>query len=265
MLGTVAHQTLHSQRRGLIGWAAGTTLLVAMIGAFWPSVRDMPDLDKFLSNYPEAMRKLFDIQSMTTGPGYLNTELFSMMLPALFVIFGIGRGARLVAGEEESGALEVVLTTPVSRRHLLLDKALAVAASVAALGTVLFAVTVATAYVADMGTGVGQIAAACTAMTLLGVEHAWLAIAVGAATGRRSAAVAAGAVVAVAGYMLFVLGRIVDAVAPWAVLSPFHQALDGGPVGAGLPAAYLWLIAGALAALIVGVPAFDRRDLRASH
>jgi ABC-2 type transport system permease protein len=265
MLSTVARQTLHSQRRGLIGWAIGTALLVAMMGAFWPSVRDMPDLDKLLSNYPEAMRKLFDIQSITTGRGYLNTELFTMMLPALFVIFGVGRGARLLAGEEESGALEVVLTTPVSRRRLLLDKALAVAASVAALGVVLFAVTVATAFVADMGTGIGQIAAACTAMTLLGLEHAWLAMAVGAATGRRSVAIAAGSVVAVAGYMLFVLGRMVDAVAPWAVISPFHQALDGGPVGAGLPAVYLWLAAGAAAALIAGVPAFDRRDVRASH
>lgn len=262
MLGTIARQTVRSQRRGLLGWGIGTALLVAVMAMFWPSVRDMPDLDKFMANYPETMRKLFDIEAMDTGRGYLNTELFSMMLPALFLIFGIGRGARLVAGEEEAGLLEAVLTTPASRRRVLLDKAVALGASVAALGAVLFAVTVATSTVASMDIGVAETAGASLAMVLLGVEHAWLALAVGAATGRRSAAIAAGAVVAVAGYMLFVLGRIVDGLSPWAVLSPFHQAIDGGPVGAGLPPLYLAMVAGAVAVLALAVPAFDRRDVR---
>jgi ABC-2 type transport system permease protein len=262
MLSTVSRQTIRSQRRGLIGWGIGTALLMASMAAFWPSVRDMPDIDRFLANYPEAMRKLFDIETMTSGRGYLNTELFSMMLPALFVIFGVGRGARLLAGEEETGLLESVLTTPVSRRRVLLGKAFALAAAMSALGAMLFVAGVATAAVAGMDTGIGEMAAACLAMVLIGVEHAWLALAVGAATGRRSVAIAAGAVVAVAGYMLFVLGRIVDAVSPWAVLSPFHQAIDGGPIGAGLPASYLWMAAGALAVLAVAVPAFDRRDVR---
>src|SRR5581483_8375501 len=140
----------------------------------------------------EAMRKLFDIEAIRTGRGYLNTELFSMMLPSLFVIFGVGRGARLLAGEEEAGLLEAVLTTPVSRRRVLLGKAFALGATIGALGGVLFVAGV-------------EMAAASLAMVLIGVEHAWLALAVGAATGRRSAAIAAGAVVAVAGYMLFVL------------------------------------------------------------
>ena len=40
---------------------------------------------------------------MTSGLGFLNAELFSLMLPVLFLIYAIARGARLVAGEEEAG------------------------------------------------------------------------------------------------------------------------------------------------------------------
>jgi ABC-2 type transport system permease protein len=262
MFGSVLIKTLWDQRRGLIGWGVGTGLLVVLMGAFWPSMRDMPDLEDFLSNYPEALRDLFDIDAITTGAGYLNAELFSIMVPALFVIFGVGRGARLVAGEEEMGSLDVLLVTPVSRRRVLLHKAAALALSALALGAVLFAVTAAASVVYGMGVGVGHLAGASIAMVLLGVEHGWLALAVGAATGRRSAAVAAGGIVAVAGYVLYVLGRMVDAVAPWAVVSPFHQALDGGPVGAGLPLLYSWMALGAVAVLAAAVPAFDRRDVR---
>ncbi|MEV3965063.1 hypothetical protein AB0M34_29940 [Nocardia sp. NPDC050193] len=40
----------------------------------------------------------------------------------------------------------------------------------------------------------------------------------------------------------------------------FHQAIEGGPLGAGLPAAYGWLPAAGAVALVTGLPVFHRRD-----
>ena len=99
MFRNVFVKSLRDQFRGLIGWGIGSTLLVIVEVALWPSVRDIPDVEEFLSNYPEAMRDLFNIEAITTGAGFLNVELFSIILPAVFLIFAIGRGARLVAGE----------------------------------------------------------------------------------------------------------------------------------------------------------------------
>jgi ABC-2 type transport system permease protein len=56
---------------------------------------------------------------------------------------------------------------------------------------------------------------------------------------------------------------MVDAVRPWRHRSPFAQALDGGPLGAGLPLDYLWLILPAVAVVLAAVPVFDRRDIAA--
>lgn len=263
MLRNVFAKTLRDHCRGLIGWGIGLTALVVVEVALWPSVRDIPDLDKFLENYPEALRELFDIGAMTTAAGFLNAELYSIVLPALFLVFAIGRGSRLVAGEERAGTLEVLLTMPVSRFRIFVEKAAALAVSVLALGAVLFVTQAAATLIAGLGIPMGDLAGATTAMVLLGVERGFLALAVGAATGRRSLSIAVPATITVAGYLLYALGAFVESVEPWRVLSPFYQALEGGPIGAGVTAAYGLMAVGAAVALVVALPVFDRRDVAA--
>ena len=66
-----------------------------------------------------------------------------------------------------------------------------------------------------MGVGAAELAGAVLSIALLGVEFGWLALAVGAATGRRGYAIAVASAAAVAAYVLFVAGQLVDAVEPW--------------------------------------------------
>jgi ABC-2 type transport system permease protein len=89
--------------------------------------------------------------------------------------------------------------------------------------------------------GAADLAQASLAMMLLGLEFGCLALAVGAVTGRRAYALSVAAVAAVATYLLYVAGELVDAVQPWQPLSPFHQALTGGPLGSGWQTEYLWM------------------------
>lgn len=260
MLTDVFGKSLRDQRRGLVGWGAGTALIVVLMAALWPSVRDMFDRE-LLSAYPEAMQRLFNIESMLTGAGFLNAELFSIVLPAMFIIYGIGRGARMVAGEEQDGALEVVIVSPVSRVRILLDKAAALAAGMVALGVLLFGAVVLSSAVAGMGIPAAHAANGALAMVLLGVQHGWLALAVGAATGRRVLAIGVASTAAMMGYLLHVMGALVDAVEPWQPLSPFTQAIGAGPVSGSVPWGYAWLAIAAIVFLAAALPLFDRRDI----
>lgn len=261
MLHNVFLKSLRDQRRALVGWSIGIVLFVLLEAALWPSIKQMPDLDKLMAGYPEAMRKLFSLEEFATGTGFMNAELFSAMLPLLFIVFGIGRGARAIAGEEEAGTLEVLLITRVSANSLLLQQAAAIAVAMAALGAVTYVAILGSSAVFNMGIGAGDLAGATLAMVLLGLEFGWLALAVGAATGRRVVAIGFAAAGAVAAYLLYVAGQLVEAVQPWQQLSPFHQALDGGPLGAGLSPAYGWLALAAAAFVAVAMPVFDRRDI----
>lgn len=262
MFRTVFTKTLYDQRRSLLGWSIGVVLMTGLMVALWPSVRDIPDLEQFLANYPEAMRDLFNIQSLSTGAGFLNAELFSSLAPVLFLVFGIARGARLIASEEEEHTLDVLLATPLSRTRVAAEKALALVVSVALLGLVLFLTLVVSGPVVDLEVGIAQLAAASTGMVLLGTEFGLLAAAVGAATGRRTLAIGVASAVAVTSYLLFAFGRILDAFEPWIVLSPFQHALGNEPLVNGLSIGYAAAMLAVGLVLVMGsLPLFARRDI----
>lgn len=260
MLGDVLAKTLRDQRRAIAGWGAGIVATVAIMAALWPSVREMFD-DEMLADFPEVMQRLFDLETMATAAGFFNIELFSIVMPAVLIAYGIGRGSRLVAGEEQDGTLELVIVTPVSRSRILLDKAAGLAIGTAALGAALGVTIVVASAVVGMAIPTTHVAIGAVAMILIGVQHGWLALAVGAATGRRALAIAVAGVWAVSGYLLHVLGALVDAVAPWQRLSPFTQAIGAGPVSGDVPIGFVWLAVSSIAFVAAALPLFERRDI----
>ncbi|MEV5837616.1 ABC transporter permease subunit [Nocardia sp. NPDC052112] len=261
MLRTVFTKCLRDQRRGLLGWSIGIVALVLLVSAIWPSFSSMSGVQEFLRNYPEPLRKLFNLDQFVTGTGFLNAELFSMLLPILFLVFAIGRGAGGIAGEEANGTLEVLLVNGVSPIRMALEQAAVVIASVVVLGTALFGSIMVGSAVFGLGISIGAAGTGTLSMVLLGIEFGLIAAAVGAATGRRVLALGAATVLAVAAYVLYVASKLVAAVLPWGPWSPFHQAIESGPLGAGLPLAYLWLALVGIGCLLVALPVFDRRDI----
>ncbi len=262
MFGNVFLKTLRDHRKGLAGWSLGLAFLVFIEASIWPTMRDM-DWAKLIESYPEPMRELFDLDAMTTGTGFMNAELFTLLLPALFIVYAVARGAKLVAGEEEGGTLDLLLVTPVSGASIVLQKALALLASLVVMGAVLFLVTLGCSGLFDLGIGPAAAASGAFAMVLIGAEFGTISLAVGVLTGRRVLAVSVGTVLAVAAYVLYAIGALIDAVEPWQPVSPFYQAMADGPLGAGLPARFLWLVVVSAIAILVSLPALDRRDIAA--
>jgi ABC-2 type transport system permease protein len=261
VLGNVFLKSLRDQRRALTGWSIGVIALLGLMFAVWPTFHAMPDLKQFMANYPEQFLRAFNVTDISTASGYVNAELFSIIVPGLFIFFGISRGARMIAGDEESGTLETVLVTPVSPARLLMQNAAALAASVVLLGVALLVGSAAFSAVFGLDVAFLDYAVASLGMVFIGLEHGFIALAVGAATGRRTLATAVAATVAVMGYVLFLLGQLVDSVRSWQPISPFHQALHAGPVGGELPGSYWWMVGVAVVAIAVALPLFDRRDM----
>ncbi|NUR94632.1 MAG: ABC transporter permease subunit [Kribbellaceae bacterium] len=265
MFRSIYLKSLYDARRGLIGWSIAIAALVLLESALWPSVRDMPDLKQLYASFPEELRKFFNLDAMTTGTGFLNAELFTLLLPALFLVYGIGHGARAIAGEEERGTLELLLVTPVSGGRIVVDKALALASSITILGLVLFGSTSLGSLIFGLGISTSGAASGALALTLLGLEFGVLALAIGALTGRRSVAIAGSAAAATAAYVVYAIGLILPRFESWQPYSPIHQAFHNGPLGAGLQPSYLWLLAGSLVLVLFALPALDGRDISTAH
>jgi ABC-2 type transport system permease protein len=261
MLGSVLTQTVRAARRGLLWWSAGIAALVLFTVSLYPSIEGNDDLARAAEDYPEALQAFFGGDFDIASPaGYLNAELFSFMVPLLLLVYAISAGARAIAGEEESGTLDLLLAYPVSRARLALEKAGALALQLAVLALALFVTVAASAQLVSMDIAASSVTAAVVGTYLLALAYGVLALLVGAATGRRALAVGASAALAAAAYLLNGLAQVVDVLEPWRVLSPFEWL--GVPIRDGLsPGGGAALLLAAATATAIAVPLFDRRDI----
>jgi ABC-2 type transport system permease protein len=258
VLRSVAAKTIRDARRGLVWWSLGIAALVVLQNAFYPSIKDDPSYNQLAEDLPEVAKAFFG-EDFTSPAGYLQSQLFSLMIPLLLLLYGIAAGARAVAGEEEGGTLDLLLAQPVSRTRVVLEKAAAIALLLAVLALAVFASVWLPASVFELDIGAGDVAAAVVAQYLLALAFAFIALLAGAATGSRSAALGIAAVLAVGAYLLDGLAQVVDALDSWRVLSPFE--LVGDPLREGLGWGLLALAAIALVALAAAPPLFGRRDV----
>ena len=258
---SVFTKTVRDQVRSLVGWSVGTAATVVIMAAIWPSFSDM-DIDGLLDQYPEALREVFNITSMSTGSGYLNAELFSLMLPAIFIVFAVGRGARLIAGEEEDGTLELLVTLPVTRTAILLQKAAGLVVELVVLSVVLFVAVWGSSALFGLDVGVVPALNGSLSMGLLGLEFGWIALALSAATGRRTVAVGVSSALAGAAYLAYLAAQLIESLRPLRNASPFHQAISGGPIGDRLPPVVWLTVAAGLVVLAGSIRVFSVRDLR---
>lgn len=256
-------KTLRDQRRSLVGWCIVLAALVWVESALWPTVDDMSGFQDLLKSYPEGLQNLFDLEAMTTGQGFLNAELYTLLLPIVFIAFSIGRGADLPAGKEEHGLLDAVLVTPISRSRLVIEGTLALVASAVVLGIALFVTTVSASAVFGLNIGPGEAAVGSLVMLLLGVEFGLIAVTVGSLSGSRALAVSVSSIAAGASYVLFVAAQFVDVLSSIGSWSPMSQALSEAPLAAELRPEYAWMAAVSIGCLLLACAAFARRDIPA--
>jgi ABC-2 type transport system permease protein len=264
----VAARLLRDRRTATLGWAAGFVALILFTVAFYPSIKDQRAIEDLLADMPETFRTMVGYQPdvpLSSPAGYLHARLFSTIAPVLAIVYGIGAGARAVAGSEEAGTLEPLLANPITRGRVLVERYLATFALLLALAAVfsLALIVLAQPFDALDGISIANLLGACAAVFTLGLLHGTLAFTVGAAAGRRGLAIAVATSVAVAGYLIQNLFGLTDNLRPWRVLSPWHWYLDRNMLADGpTPAAILLPIVICAALLTLGWIRFVHRDLR---
>jgi ABC-2 type transport system permease protein len=256
-------KSLRDHRRGAIGWAIGLSAIAVMYSAFYPSILDSADqLQGYIDKLPEAIRGLIGGRDFTSPAGYLQTELFSVMGPVLMLVWAIGAGSRAIAGEEERGTLDTLLSTPLRRRTILTAKALAIVVVAIALTAVLVVVLQLIGPPFDLSVPFADLVAGCVMLGLLGLAFAGIALAIGSWTGHRAMAASVAGGYAAFAYILHALAPSVDALAPLHPLSVFRWYLNPDALATGLHAANVLVLAGiAVVGFLAAWVGFERRDL----
>lgn len=265
---TILVRFLRDRIKGGIWWGVVAAVLVLTTVAFFPSLEGDENLEKTIQDLPEGLRGLFGLDegaSITSPPGYLHARLFSSLLPVLLIAYGVNLGVRAVAGSEDDGTLELLLSSPRSRRAIATARFGGAVAALAALALGAGAVLLATAPAVGLldGLSVGRLVIAVVAAFFLGLTHLAIAFGVGAATGRPSLAMGVAAAVAGAGFLLNGLGAVSDPADAVAVISPWRWAIGENLLvkDPGVAAILAPLVVSAVVAS-AGVALFARRDTR---
>lgn len=240
------------------------TLMIAMgafVGALWPPLRDT--FAGLPSALVDAIAKAFPGGDLTSGIGFTNAELMSVVAPAGTVAVAVISAARATAGEEESRTLGLLLAAPVDRLTFLFTKAGAMVIHVLVVAVLLSVGLVVADLIGNLGLTAGGIIGAVAHTVMLGILFGVMAILIAAITGnRRLATAGAGAVAAVA-FTTSAILPLSDALAGGAKISPWYYFNAANPLVSGIDVAHLTVLAAASAILMAFAAAiFHRRDLR---
>jgi ABC-2 type transport system permease protein len=269
-LGSVFGKTLRDSRRATIIVGAAIGLLLVAVAAGIVSQFGTPEARQEIRNIVEAVPPIMQglagkpVNVETLG-GYLQYK-YGGFLPLVTGLWSIVALTNTLAGETRRGSLDIVLSAPISRRRVAMEK---VAGHVVMLAIAMALVGLATAAAGTFGTLPGDAFTFGAAFSfalwlgLMALAAGALAFALAPFVGRGSAAGLAGAVM-LGGFLLNGYQAAIPELAPFAGLTWFGWTSNHIPLANQFDWAGVALtVVVSVVLLAVGVEAFVRRDLGA--
>ena len=122
--------------RSLAAYSVGLATYIVVVVAVYPAFKDSTSLDQLTANN-SGLAALFGVTGSITSPsGWLSANIYANFFPLVILLLTIGYSASCLAGQEESGYLELVLSLPFARRTVVAQKMEALALQVAVLAGV---------------------------------------------------------------------------------------------------------------------------------
>ena len=218
-------------------------------------------LDVFAKNYPENLNAFFgDITAAATPEGWLAIELYSLFLPLILAIVGIGFGASAIGKEENSGTLELLLASPVSRSRIIFQKALAMAVQLGIISFSAWLGVVVGMLFFEFDVSLLHVAWSSLAAWLLAMTYGCLALAAQSVTSKRSVGLGVGAGIVIVTYLANAISQLVDWIEPAKYISPFYYYDVEKVIVDGPSEKILVLVTASAVFYLVAHLAFLRRD-----
>lgn len=123
----VFRKTLRDMRGVMIGSALGMGLAGVFFMLMFPSIeQNAADLQEIMDDMGPALQALTGgIGDFTTLNGFLSVKLLSLTYPVILLALVVELAAGLIADEESNRSLDILLSAPLSRWRLALEKYLA--------------------------------------------------------------------------------------------------------------------------------------------
>lgn len=215
------------------------------------------------TDLPESMRELMGIPTGADAASLSYSVMLSFVGGLTIGGIAISMGAASIAGEERGGTLGLLLASPKSRTRVLVAKAAAMVTLTAASVTILTIAGYVIPAMLDVEIGKTHVGAMMLHLGVNGLFYGFMAMALGAWTGRRSAASGISAGVMILSYFAVGLLPLVERLADLAQFFPWYYFVGSEPLVNGVNWGHLGVLGGGCGAFaVLAVVGVNRRDLR---
>lgn len=268
MTGAVFFETLRRSWRQIIYWGIGLGLYALYPFALLPDSTDgfegMVELMEMFDNNMLAAVGLADVSAMATPEGIVGYTInFALLVTA---VFGVIAGLNVTSAEEDAGIMDVLLSWPVPRWQVVVEKALAYSVMMMGIAVFMGLGMLLGKQIAPIEFNVSNGLLISAALSLVPPTLVMMAftILVGTIVRRRSMAAAISGVFVVASFMLEAVANVAgtsfaETVSQFSIFSyydGFEALASGADVGQSL--LLIALIAGMVAASTIF---FQQRDI----
>ena len=258
--------------RSLLWWTVAVVLLSALVASFYRSIAGDPAFEDIYGSLPESLEALLGGADLASPVGYLSSQMYAFFMPALLLVYAIGRSTSSLAGEEEdnpldkAGALvllDLLLAQPISRTALYVQKVVGVALGIAVLAIAVAVPVIALADWSELKVPAANLWAATAQLFAFVLFLGMLAMTVSASVGRRAAGVGVAAGLAFVTYLLDGFGKSIEWLEPWRVLTPWYWYDIDEALSESMPwTSFAVLLGATLIVGALGLWGFNRRNLR---
>ena len=219
-------------------------------------------ISDFAKNAPNGIEAIIGNLSAAASPnGWLNVELFSLFVPIVFASIGIMFGSGAIGKEEESGTLELLLASPISRRRIILEKAFGFSIQTAIISVATWLGVATGSIIFTFSVNLSNVFLAISSGWLVSLVFGYFTLAVQNISKKRLVGMGAGIGLLVIGYFADILSNLLDSLSFFKYISPFHYYNSENTLMGNFSILYFSiLIICALLALVISSIAFEKRD-----
>lgn len=240
--------------------AAGMIVFAVLMGVMFDGVQE--SIGDITEDLPDAVQNLLGGSDLGTPVGWMNSQMMTLVAPAVFLSIAVGAGTDAIAGERSRATLSLILSTPLTRTRVVVEQALAVVTIVSAVTVATIVGLSAASALGGLDLGFGGIVGASVQLGALALLFGMLGLLLGTRLSRRTAA-GATAGLALAAFVAQTLTTSVASLDGFEVLTPWQYYIGNNPLENGLSPGYL-VASLALAALAAAASAWSFRGADAA-
>jgi len=266
--GIIFMETMRRNWRQMVYWGMGLLLYAVSIFLILPDETGLEGYGEVLEGFDEAVLSALGIAGdfdIGTPEGYIGYSFFGFVL-LIMSVYAVIAGLNITAVDEDSGTMDVVLSLPVTRWQVIVEKIAAYTVIVFGIGLISFVGMMIGQQLAGdrVSFDTGTVLAACLGFAPPTILMIAITAFVGTVARRRTTATAIAGGFVVASYLINAVGSVLNNDLGDAIkqVSVFNHYAGTDVFGGGVQLSSVLLVVVVTLVLVVGaVQFFEQRDI----